>query len=286
MYSKLKYLIQAIWKGFQRKEEKCLYCGNSLNQVTVVDRKYYFTKLVKCSSCALLVRTPTDSVEESNAFYQEQYTQGYTTDCPSPTELDHLLKVSFKGTERDYSRYIAFFDSLRIPRTARILDYGCSWGYGLYQLKSSGYDAIGYEISKPRLKFGIDKLGISGVSDVNDLPDQVDVFFSSHVLEHLPDLKFLFDLAQKKLKSDGYFIAITPNGSETFRRKRPINFHHLWGKVHPILLSDEFVNKNFKNNVKLLGGFPLDKQIEKHQESHVEVADKWELVFILQGQIN
>lgn len=285
MRGKLLYLLKAIFKRIIRQENRCPYCSKRLSEGIVVDRKFCFTELVRCTGCALLVRTPTDSVEESKVFYQEKYSQGYTTDCPNPKELKRLLEVSFKGTERDYSRFIELFDSIGIARNSRILDYGCSWGYGVFQLKNSGYDAIGYEVSKPRLKFGIDNLGISGVSDTQNLPDVVDVFFSSHVLEHLPDLKFVFDLAQKLLRPGGYFIAVTPNGSEAFRTKMAINFHQLWGEVHPILLSDEFVTKNFKDNVKLIGGFPLEMEVKKGFDRHFELSDKWELVFVLQGKI-
>ena len=163
---------------------------------------------------------------------------------------------------------------------AKVLDYGCSWGYGVYQLCTAGYNTVGYEISVPRMRYGIEKLGITGFTDVGKITGDLDVFFSAHVLEHVPDLNAVFDVAKKLLKPGGIFIAVTPNGSVSFRKKMPFNFHRLWGKVHPILLTDEFITANLNQHLILMGSMPLkDKFINAVSKAHIEEPDTWELVF-------
>ncbi len=281
--TKIKYLFSSIIKKISGHKDVCPFCTASLAHAQVIDSKLYVLQLKKCS-CGLLVRTPTDSIQESNTFYQKEYDQGITTDCPHESSLQNMVANGFKNSERNYDGHIKLLKDLNIQSGSRILDFGCSWGYGVYQLNKAGYDATGYEISKPRLQYGIDKLKIRGVSDTAEIEGDLDVFFSAHVLEHVPDLQFVFDIAKKLLKPGGLFIAVTPNGSEAFRKNNKFNFHKLWGKVHPVLLTDDFVNHNFKADIKILGSYPLQNVYKQSDKVYTEVADKWELLICLQYQ--
>ncbi len=280
-FTKLKYLLTSIGKKFSGHKDICPFCAASLSDATVQDSKMFVIQLKKCS-CGLLVRTPTDSIKENDLFYQEEYEQGSTTDCPDEDALIKLINSNFKNSERDYSDYIQLLNLLGVQPGSKILDFGCSWGYGVYQFSKAGYQASGYEISKPRLHYGINKLNIAGESDVSKINGDLDVFFSAHVLEHVPDLNFVFETARKLVKPGGYFIAVTPNGSQAFRKNNSFSFHKLWGKVHPVLLTDDFVLNNFKSDLKIVGSFPLMKAFNNSTVSHQEVADKWELLFCLQ----
>lgn len=57
---------------------------------SLIKRKYLFTSLWHCASCDLRFRVPKDDPPSSAEFYQERYTQGVTTDCPSDTVLASL----------------------------------------------------------------------------------------------------------------------------------------------------------------------------------------------------
>ena len=277
--NKLKYVLESHLKSINPlRNNACPYCKSKLDSKKyLIDVKFYFTKLVECNFCKLLVRLPTDTISENNSFYQQNYKQGYTTDCPNFEELDALKKSNFENTERDYSRYITILTKLNVKSDAKILDFGCSWGYGLYQLNKAGYNALGFEISKPRLQYGIDNLNVIGYNNSTQIPNDLDVFFSSHVLEHVPDLKFVFELAFEKLKNGGIFIAITPNGSKEFQKKAPNDFHKLWGKVHPILLSKSFVEKNYKNLINIIGSLPSKLENEFYSAD----LDQYEFIFVL-----
>lgn len=280
MNYKIEYFLSSLKKRVLGGHTKCPYCKTDVSHGRTIDSKYVVTKLVECPACKMLVRLPTDDIEESKGFYQEEYTQGYTTDCPSDEELAKLIESKFVGAERDYSRYLRFFEFLKISKDKRILDFGCSWGYGLYQMVQNGYYAEGFEVSVPRAKYGKDKLGVNIHSSGDQLSGSYDVIFSSHVLEHLPDFMLINHLYQHQLKPGGCFVAITPNGSTDFMRRDYNAFHQIWGKVHPVLLTDHFLNKNFKNDL-----YYLDSWDSMHPEFKVReqksVLDKFELVYVL-----
>ena len=55
----------------------------------------------------------------------------------------------------------------------------------------------------------------------------------------------MVELGLSLLQNRGYFVAESPNGSHSFRMKRPQEFHHLWGKVDPNLLTADFYSNIF-----------------------------------------
>ena len=91
----------------------------------LVQRKWVVTRLsARCCSCRLLYRTPTDAPCLTEVFYQDDYSQGYTTNCPSPKELQSLI-VNAICRQRERLLEQNRRDSV-IGREegARILDYG------------------------------------------------------------------------------------------------------------------------------------------------------------------
>ncbi|GHB62892.1 class I SAM-dependent methyltransferase [Persicitalea jodogahamensis] len=99
------------------------------------------------------------------------------------------------------------------PNDISILDYGSSWGYQSFQFLKEGYNCSSYEISKQRAEFGNNKLRLNIQTDEQSLPEFNDIFFSSHVIEHVPSPSKMIKLGTKLLKENGYFIEISPNGS-------------------------------------------------------------------------
>lgn len=278
MVERINYLVTSLFKGILPGVNSCPFCKSPLEEARVVDRKYMVTTLVECTQCSLLVRVPTDSPNESKEFYQSTYTQGYTTDCPSKDQLVELVRNNFIGTERDYSRYMRFFEANSVKPGSRILDFGCSWGYGVYQLEKGGYRAEGFEVSIPRAKYGRDHLGAKIHSSREELTGKFDVIFSSHVMEHLPDFSLINELLNTQLATGGLFVVVTPNGSMDFMKSNFSSFHHLWGKVHPVLLSDKFVKRNFADRLTYLGSCDSGKALNSN-----ESLSHYELVYALKG---
>ena len=281
---RIKYLGSSIVKQMTGWKSICPYCKSNVKSGAVVDTKYGFTRLVECPGCKMLVRVPTDAISSSREFYQEAYSQEYTTDCPKPEVLQQLIAENFKDSTRDYSRYINFFKFLGVKDDARILDFGCSWGYGLYQFRKAGYNAEGFEVSLPRARYGKEMMSLPIYSSVKDLKGKYDVIFSSHVLEHLPDFTEINNLYENQLESTGKFIAITPNGSKDFRESFQTSFHQLWGKVHPVLLNDAFVKSNFSKDLVYLDAW--DSHTPKFLKDGLtkEPLNKYELLYVLKSK--
>ncbi len=177
---------------------------------------------------------------------------------PTSQELRQLRRTKFKNTEKDYSYYIKVLKSLGLNRKTRLLDYGCSWGYGSWQLQQAGYSVQSYEISRPRCEYAKNFLGIDATWDIEALEGPFDIFFSAHVLEHVLSVGDVISLAVKLLKPGGLFVAFTPNGSNVYRESHPWQWEHSWGFVHPNLIDEEYYEFRFNDMSFLLASSPYD----------------------------
>lgn len=196
------------------------------------------TALRECATCGLRYRTPKESGDHAAQFYQNRYQAGFTTDLPNSEELRDLIAKGFRGTEKDYAVYVKVLRGLSLRPGDSILDYGSSWGYGSRQLRDAGYNVFSYEVSKPRADYAERNLGCRVVRQLADLPQHVDLFFSAHVVEHLPDPNTLWIASNQVLKPGGLLVCFTPNAEPI---REPILgsriYHQLWGQVHPLILN-------------------------------------------------
>src|SRR5216684_9278449 len=176
---KLQYLAKSSVRFLFGLGNACPSCGSTVSRV--VDSKFVVTRLVRCGQCRLLFRTPTTTRDASRSFYQSEYSQGFTTSVPTESELELLKRQNFSG-EKDYTPYIDVLRELNIKPGARIFDFGCSWGYGRWQLEKHGYKVTAFEISMNRGAYAAEKLGISTVTSIEQVTESFDVFFSAHVL--------------------------------------------------------------------------------------------------------
>jgi SAM-dependent methyltransferase len=235
MKDKLAYLLWAA-RRWLRADAACpLGCKA---RTRLLKRKYLVTALYRCENCALMFRVPKDDPTLTIDFYQKDYSQGFTTDCPDDQTLARLCATSFAGTEKDFSHYLAVLKGCGLETGQVLFDFGCSWGYGSWQFAQAGYEVYSYEVSQPRARYAAEKLGCKIVMAAEQVPVKVDCFFSSHVIEHLPDPSLLWQMAAKLVKPGGLVVLFMPNGE--FSRAATIpQFHSIWGKVHPLLISAE-----------------------------------------------
>lgn len=285
---KLKYLLDSLIR--QGDPLYCPSCKND-NGFTLVDTKYFVTKLYKCNSCKLQFRFPLDSKKTNEKFYQFEYVEegdNFTTHMPSDLEIEELKKINFNSSSnRSIERVIPIVQSFYKELTkVKLIDYGASWGYMSYQFKQLGMHVQSYEISIPRAQFGNTKLGLDIKTNSQDLSPEQDVFFSSHVIEHVPVVSEFLSLAKSKLAKDGIVVIICPNGSDEFRVQKPNNFHTNWGKVHPNFLDAEFFMNYYKNNPYYIGTFPMDlNNFDNLHNQKFENLQNDELVVIAQPNI-
>jgi hypothetical protein len=203
--------------------------------------------LIKYKTCGLNHRHPKDNPKFLEKFYQKDYhvKVEMMTDLPDDKDLEELKKDNFKEL-RDFS---PMFRSL-YPRKEgiKVVDYGCSWSYNVYKLRTTEFDAVGYELSIPRARFGIQKLGIEIETDTASIRTGNDVFFPTHTIEHLASIPDFINLSMEKLNSEGTFIAICPNGSVDYQKRNPSSYSQTWGSLHPNYLDIDFASFAFRNN--------------------------------------
>ncbi|MEO6960742.1 MAG: methyltransferase domain-containing protein [Puia sp.] len=253
---KLRYFLDALMATGQKLQ--CPFCQS--DQCAEIDRKYYITRLMECENCHLYFRYPVDKKEENASFYQTEYKEKdkITTDLPDAASLQQMKDSRFENSNKNGKRFLNLFSQLYPDqKSLRIVDYGCSWGYMTYQFQQAGHLVQGCEISRSRAGYGIKNLGVQIETNESNLKGNNQIFFSSHVIEHHPDIKGMIRLAESLLIKGGYFIAVCPNGSPPYRREHPEAFHHAWGKVHPSYLNGDFYKKAFEGRPYYIGSNPF-----------------------------
>lgn len=232
---KIKYILWALSRVTDR-DRACPSCGSW--QTRLIRRKVLVTSLWECDACGLRFRAPKERADQAYKFYQSAYRSGFTTDCPTDPELAWLLANEFRASPKDYSTYIQVLRAIGLKPGDTILDFGCSWGYGSWQLRRAGFQVYSYEVSAPRAQFARVKLNCAIVNDLAAIPERVRCLFNAHVIEHLDDPNELWRAAAQVLDPHGMVICFMPNGEPNLERvygtKR---YDKLWGKVHPLLLT-------------------------------------------------
>jgi len=242
---KIKYFL---WAGvhYPFSETSCPACGEVDTERVV--RKALVTTLYECRGCGLRFRFPKDTLKRSEEFYQHAYQETVTTDCPLPAELEQLIATGFKESGRDFADYIDVIRTQGLKQDDVILDYGSSWGYGSWQLKQAGYRVYSFEISAPRAEYARDYLDCLTLDSPESCPEKVDLFFSAHVIEHLPNPNLIWEAARQTLKPGGLVVLFMPNGDPSRERMNARSYHQVWGKVHPLLVSAKALNSMAKTH--------------------------------------
>jgi 2-polyprenyl-3-methyl-5-hydroxy-6-metoxy-1,4-benzoquinol methylase len=249
-------------------DKRCPYCNSQMTRLDA--RKCIVLELRQCDNCGLRFRWPKQTTEFSEKFYQSSYKEGtYTTDLPDKETLDKYIASGFVGSPKDFSSSIGVLKGL-LPQ-GRVLDYGCSWGYGTYQLKRAGFEAVGFEISKPRAQEGRKALGVEIVDTLQNLDEMssasFDGIYASHVLEHLQSLREVFAFFARVLKPNGIAMVLVPNCGGKMARELGTGWGSMIGEKHTLALDADFFRKNMPHF-----GFQVLTLSEPYELSQVEGA--------------
>lgn len=232
LFRKLNYWLWALLKSVDQ-DRSCPFCGSL--ECRFIHRKALVTSLHECNRCGLRFRLPKSLPDEAARFYQSRYRSGFTTDCPSSEALGDLLATNFEGSPKDFASRVEFLKAAGLKPGDSILDYGCSWGYGSWQLARAGFDVYSYEVSRPRAEYAREELGCRMVGDLSEIRESIRCLFSAHVIEHLPDPNIMWQFADQALCPDGLVVCFAPNGDPY--REEAVGYHRLWGNVHPLLIT-------------------------------------------------
>ncbi len=241
-----RYLCKVIKNYiFCREEKTCPFC-NSVEISELMD-KFFFIKLFRCNNCSLMFRYPKDGV----------YNQYYRDSCyydepkipptlPTALELTQLKSQNFKDSIYDISDKITLIK--KYVKEGNVLSYGTSWGYELWQFINEGFLGLGYEVDIKRAKFGEENLGLKIIHAPQELDcfqSSFNIVFANHVLEHIGDIRGVFNRIYKLLKDAGYLFIFVPNCSDI--DKEPWRKIYAFGQRHCIAFDKHFFYKNLSS---------------------------------------
>jgi 2-polyprenyl-3-methyl-5-hydroxy-6-metoxy-1,4-benzoquinol methylase len=281
----VKYYFSLCGRKLSGANSACPNCAS--RDSYVVDRKYIIMELRRCRSCHLLFRAPTDRATEQESFYNDGYSEGFTTKLIPDDELKKLVDSGFSGPNGNYHQYINTLTQLGLSPGSRVFDFGCAWGFGSYQLAcAAGFQVEAYEISQRARAYAKEKFGLVVHDSFPPLArnEYVDCFFSAHVLEHVPSVERVIAAAMQLVKPGGLFVAFTPNGNQAVRDRWPQLWHKMWGRAHSNFLDSAFWENRFPDDdwaMTTIKDNGLYRDFRDKGGQRKGVLDEWELLFVL-----
>lgn len=207
-----------------------------------------------------------DSV--SGVIFIEEYYDEHVYETGDYREQDKIIDAT-PSYERIVDAERRFDDYLKYLSNKDILDFGCGAGDFLKKAAEKAKTVKGIELQTDYIE-QLNNAGITCVNDIHLVEDNsLDVIFSFHVIEHLPEPIKILELLKSKLRKGGLLIIEVPHAKdfllmndncESFK-----NFT-LWSQ-HLILHTRESLNKllNFcgYENVIIKGyqRYPLSNHI-------------------------
>jgi 2-polyprenyl-3-methyl-5-hydroxy-6-metoxy-1,4-benzoquinol methylase len=236
----LMFVLQAAMDRLRTFRIPCPYCQQKTD-LEFIDSYVLILEAFRCCRCGLIFRNPDGSETRNLIRYRRQFEAGIVSDIPSEELFSALLKSGFRGNKAlDRTHELDILSAVK--PVGRVLDFGCSWGYTIYQMIQRGYDATGFEISKQRARFAQRRFGFNILDDMIQFESiengYFDIIFSSQVLEHIPNLRKTFDLFSRLLPPGGVMLHVTP-------MPVPINEGWIFGnREHITLITEEFCCRN------------------------------------------
>ena len=265
----------------------CPSCGGESK--CVLDRRFVFLTLAECRDCTLYFRQPTDAPEESYNYYQEEYHDPRITEIPTRVELSQLTDSKFSN-KFNRSAQVNLVRHLTGPGRVRVLDYGCSWGYAMWQYLDDGFAVEGFELGEARANFAAKWLEVPVHTKAGQLEGPYNAIIASHVLEHVPALSPLLNKLKAIIQPGGYFISLTPNANLSFRKTNAKLWSQLWGNRHPLFIHSNYLARQFSGwqTIALTRSafqsetFPLNANITEEAFKSSTIFDQTgdELIFI------
>src|SRR3972149_3582579 len=229
---KFLYLIQGI---FYKNDAICPYCSRV--DFEVVFKKKKVINICRCKKCGLYWTNPIFNFPK---FYNWLYkAEGITTKIIKRNQLDAVKKDLFKRSDKYFVPVLEWIK--KNVKGNRLLEFGSSWGYFLYQANQLGFESIGVEISGPRREFGRKYLEVNIISDINELiskGNKFDIIFTAHTLEHIgKEINGIFKKFYELLNKGGIVLIEVP----CLDIKK--NDFSLIGAVHPLGFTRDFFLK-------------------------------------------
>lgn len=253
-------------------EYTCVLCEN--NNGNKIPFGYAFKNRelwgIKCTKCGLITIQPQPSADEITEMYAEQY---FTIADKKTHHGEHDYITS--TAQADYSPIINSFK--KYVSQGNFLEIGCATGSLLVQLRNSGFNVTGIEISEfaantAREKHGLNIINASFNSQLigNQLPlNHFDAIYLGDVLEHFTNPIEALEDMHKILKKGGYVFAEVPTTLNLISSRLAFVYYRLSGKKMTMTLPPyhltEFFPASLRKSFKRAG---FEKSIIKQYCKH------------------
>lgn len=240
--ARLRFAAELALQYLRNQNRTCPYCKSEA--VQVLGRKYVLLQAMRCDDCGLIFRYPKPETSASAEYYQVYEGVG-VTELPNPAQLRQRMAERFRGPPsigNDYSYRIELLKQLR--PSGKLFEFGCSWGYGLWQFAEAGFEVAGFEISRKRADYGRREMRLKIATEKSDLicsPRSYDIVFSSHVLEHVADLRDDLDFVTSLLNESGLLMIFCPNGGGNSARKYGLRWGPFITEDHVNAITADFL---------------------------------------------
>jgi 2-polyprenyl-3-methyl-5-hydroxy-6-metoxy-1,4-benzoquinol methylase len=225
---------------------------------------------IKCNSCGLITIQPQPSADEITEMYAEQY---FTV---ADKKTHHGEQDYISATAHvDHSEIIGFFRNY--VKKGNFLEIGCATGSLLVQLRDSGFNVTGVEISEFAAKTGREKYGLEIINSSftneligKELPlNHFDAIYLGDVLEHFTNPIEALENMNKILKKGGYVFVDVPSTLNLISSRLAFFYYRLSGKKMTMTLPPyhltEFFPASLRKAFKRTG---FDTTIIKQQCKH------------------
>lgn len=174
----------------------CLVCGGTRAHEVLAQQGY---RTVACVRCGFEFVYPTPTVAQLAAYYDQSYAVPLTRDADNPAR--HRARLA------ELERWM--------PARGRLLEVGCSYGYGLAEAQARGWQVAGVELSPTASQYAREHFGLDVFSgDLLDAP-LADASFDAavmwHVLEHTHDPRAQLERLHALLRPGGVLGLRVPN---------------------------------------------------------------------------
>ena len=184
---------------FEMEEVNCPLCEGSEKEPLHQEDSF---QMVQCPSCQFIFLNPRPTSDSLFQFYQQYLPE----EEASIDSWEKMMRPVFKRAASLLQKY---------RREGRLLDVGTGFGYFLAEMKKSGWDVIGVEISEKAINYARNALGLTIHSGPLEEAGFSDSYFDAvtgfYVIEHLPHpLAFLRE-CHRILKPGGLLILRYPH---------------------------------------------------------------------------
>lgn len=225
------YLCEAL---VAKRDSRCPFCKN-LNK-KIVFKKAGLIDICFCNACGLYWTNP---IFRFYRFYDLLYRDvAGLRGCLDKEKIVRSLSTQFRDSDIDCTGICDWLK--KIAPGNKLLEFGSSWGFFLYQAQCAGFEVKGVDISKKKAALGRELLRVNIVTDINDVVarrETYDIIFSTHTLEHLGyEISSIFEKFYTLLKNNGMIVLSVPF---IIPERIPDTFTVL-GARHPLGFTKEF----------------------------------------------